>query len=432
MMLNPQRFGDPNKGRRSRVRLVLYACVIVTMFAGSLATVYSASADESPEVKKCRTGTGDASLDIRNCTQAITAGGLSKNILFVMLDRRGSAYFTLQQYELAIEDYNTILELYPDHVQTLNSRGGAYVLLGRLDDSLLDLNRAIALDPNNANAFNSRGFANHLLERYDAAIADYDRAIALDPADATWFNNRGLTYQSMEQFDKAVADYNRAIKIDPNYVNAITNRGIAYLLSKQYNSARRDFDKSIWLDPSQQQAFNSRGMLFVMKGEFARAIVDLDMAIKLDNDNFDTIRTRGMANFFAGRYREAENDFQRMTEHNPTVSYDMIWLYMAQSRAGSDGRRRLKDNAVHADLKKWPGQIVSFLLGNISSESLVALATNDKSKQHDRSFLLYFCLGQAALIRGDNKNAIEYFQNAVDSNHEFRSGAQAELRRLKQ
>lgn len=101
-----------------------------------------------------------------------------------------STKFDAGEYKEAIIDYNTVLELNPNHERVYEARGNAYFELG---------------DFNNAKG-------------------DYSKAIRQHPQNANLFNYRGETYEELGYYSSALRDYNRALKINPDYQEAQKNK----------------------------------------------------------------------------------------------------------------------------------------------------------------------------------------------------------------
>lgn len=100
---------------------------------------------------------------------------------------RGYLYFSLGEYELALQDYERALELSPDMPWYLNSRGVVYNALFEPDRSIVDLSRAIELDGSIDLFYINRGISHIMLGEYRQAEDDlqigikkgYDRDYAL-------------------------------------------------------------------------------------------------------------------------------------------------------------------------------------------------------------------------------------------------------------
>jgi len=123
--------------------------------------------------------------------------------------KRGEDYSDAHQYDRAIADYTTALELKPDYAEAYNNRGFAYYLKGDFDQAIKDYTRAIELRPNYPKAYNSRGVV-YMTGGYGAAksVPDFDRAIELKPdfryayinrANARLFSHPRLALQDFHQ-----------------------------------------------------------------------------------------------------------------------------------------------------------------------------------------------------------------------------------------
>jgi len=96
-----------------------------------------------------------------------------------------------------------------------NSRGAAYAAEEDWDRALSDYSTSIDLDPTVASTFYNRGLAYLHMADYERAIADFDQALERDPALAQALSDRGSAYRNKGEYDRAIADYDQAIRVDP-------------------------------------------------------------------------------------------------------------------------------------------------------------------------------------------------------------------------
>ena len=96
--------------------------------------------------------------------------------------KRGEGFSGVHQYNRAIDDYSTAIQLKPDYAEAYNDRAFAYYLKGDFERAIADYTRAIELRPNYPKAYNSRGVV-YMAGGYGAAksVPDFDRAIELKP-----------------------------------------------------------------------------------------------------------------------------------------------------------------------------------------------------------------------------------------------------------
>ena len=140
-------------------------------------------------------------------------------------NNRGIAYCFKHQYNLAINDYQTALEL--STISSITSavsfnlrnayinQGNQFIFKGENEKAISYFDKAIELDSNHPNAYIMRGTSYSFNGEYGKAISDYDKAIILDSNSSSAYSSLGSTYANMGKYDKAIAAFNNAIKIDP-------------------------------------------------------------------------------------------------------------------------------------------------------------------------------------------------------------------------
>ena len=124
--------------------------------------------------------------------------------------KRGEDFSGAHQYDRAIADYTTAIQLKPDYAEAYNDRGFAYYLKGDAERAIADYTRAIELRPNYPKAYNSRGVA-YMAHGYGAAksVPDFDRAIALKPDFRYAYINRANARLASHPW-LALQDFHRA------------------------------------------------------------------------------------------------------------------------------------------------------------------------------------------------------------------------------
>ncbi|MEZ4755497.1 MAG: tetratricopeptide repeat protein [Flavobacteriales bacterium] len=122
-----------------------------------------------------------------------------------------------QHDPLALQYYNTAIELRPNSVEALYNKG-IYCQEHGLDSlALVCYDRIKEVAPQNAMAYYNAGYV-LLTARGDTrkARAEFDRSIALLPTNANTYYNRGLTYEQDGLLDSALTDYLRALRLEPD------------------------------------------------------------------------------------------------------------------------------------------------------------------------------------------------------------------------
>ena len=141
-------------------------------------------------------------------SQTIAPPGSAAGAEFYL--KRGEDFSGVHEYDRAIADYTTAIQLKPDYAEAYNDRGFAYYLKGDAERAIADYTQAIALRPNYPKAYNSRGVV-YMAHGYGRAkaVADFDRAIALKPDFRYAYINRANARLASHPW-LALQDFHRA------------------------------------------------------------------------------------------------------------------------------------------------------------------------------------------------------------------------------
>jgi len=228
----------------------------------------------------------------------------------------GNNSYDLGNYEDAIKQFTTAINLSPEFGEAYNNRGLAYCGMGDYDKALADFGQAIQLLPSSAMPYSNRGATYLAMGDHTNALADLEKAIQLNPRFGKAHYIRGLAYLEMENYDNAIADFGKAIEFTPEQFTAMLNkmptsessftrqvtnrlefvqsyadlpsaytyRGIAYLNNKDYLKAFADFNKAIELQPDLALAYYYRGIAYSFYDERDKGIADFEKVLELNNN----------------------------------------------------------------------------------------------------------------------------------------------------
>jgi predicted O-linked N-acetylglucosamine transferase (SPINDLY family) len=205
------------------------------------------------------------------------------------------AAIALQRGELekAVQLYDIVIARKGDDSEAHYKRANALNGLGRWDAAVAGYDRSVELNPEHANAFCNRGAALERLGRWDKALASYDTAIALNPDDALAYYNRGSVLKELKRLDEALASYEHAIALKPDYAEAYINRGNLLRESGRDEAAVASYDTAIELNSGYFQAFHGRGLSLGRCGRLAEALASHERAIALKGDYAEAHIGRG-------------------------------------------------------------------------------------------------------------------------------------------
>ena len=253
---------------------------------------------------------------------------------------RGRVWAGLGEYERAIDDFNTAIELEP-RPEAYSARGDAFVAIGKYIAAMDDYERVIARRPD-ANVYSARGTAYLYLNLFDDALNDFKTAVRLDPTMATPYAMLGNIHlqqgdhgAAAEEFTQVIALMADSFDVDfLNFINtdiqsrlygfavqdvgsAYCGRGISRSRTGDIAGALSDFNAAIRNMPEHASFYLARATAYAEHGEHAEAIQDLEMASQLDDRSADTHCMKAWVHFCEEEFDEALHDCHIMIGLSP-------------------------------------------------------------------------------------------------------------------
>ncbi|XP_014882426.1 RNA polymerase II-associated protein 3-like, partial [Poecilia latipinna] len=182
--------------------------------------------------------------------------------------RRGAARFALQKHQLALEDYQMVLQLDPGNAEAQSEVKKLQEILAQVDV------RGPAVQPAEATAADQqrqleeqqrkqeavmqkdRGNAYFKEGKYEAAIECYSRGMEADGMNVLLPANRAMAFLKLDRYKEAEEDCTAAISLDDTYSKAFARRGTARLALGKLQEAKEDFQRLLQLEPGNKQALN--------------------------------------------------------------------------------------------------------------------------------------------------------------------------------
>jgi tetratricopeptide (TPR) repeat protein len=119
--------------------------------------------------------------------------------------------------------------------------------------------RVTTLAPDHGAAWNNLGLLQHRMGRYEDARRHYEVALAADPTLAEAAYNLGSLYDDLGDSPEATLWYRRALEIRPDYADAHFNLASALERAGEGQAARRHWVRYLELDPDSRWAEIARG-----------------------------------------------------------------------------------------------------------------------------------------------------------------------------
>ncbi|HEY4194467.1 MAG TPA: tetratricopeptide repeat protein [Mucilaginibacter sp.] len=261
--------------------LLILVCYTVNVFGQAVTTVHKpAPVDSATRVTQLQKNIEDVTLAIK---QKKSSNPTALSVLYIMRAMDESA---LQQYDTAIQDFSTAIEINADLKVAYWNRGLAYERVKNYDGALSDYQKALTYyknDPSQAVIlYNNIAIIQKDLRKFDEAIASDSIAIALEPRYPPAYVNRAKVYMITRKYENAIKDFN--IALNANYSkqvlsNLLFGRGDAKRFLRRYKEAINDYSLAIELNPDNRLAYWNRAASYNQNGDFELANTDYSKAI---------------------------------------------------------------------------------------------------------------------------------------------------------
>lgn len=215
---------------------------------------------------------------------------------------RARAYLVLGETELAQKDFEQVIALAPDAVDTYVELATLAFEQGNLEQALQYLNHAEALEDSNARLFATRARIYEQQEKIPESIADLERALTLRTNDSKSLLLRGKLYRQQGQMDAALLDFNAVLKLEPDHHKARLERARTYEQTGDYEQALEDVDYLITQAPLNEEALWVQVRLLEALSDYTRADETLQHLKQLEPQNLTEVVLRQM------KLRERQGD----------------------------------------------------------------------------------------------------------------------------
>jgi len=230
---------------------------------------------------------------------------------------KGIALRNLGRHEEALECYDTALKINPENEISWNNKGIALGNLGRHEEALECYDTTLRINPDYINAWNNKGIALGNLGRHEEALECYDTALKINPENEISWNNKGIALGNLGRHEEALECYDTALRINPDYINAWNNKGIALGDLGRHEEALECYDTILKINPEFKDALNNKGIALGNLGKYEEAIECFNDIIKRNPKDEDALNNKGLALGNLGKYEEALECYDTALKINP-------------------------------------------------------------------------------------------------------------------
>jgi Flp pilus assembly protein TadD len=194
--------------------------------------------------------------------------------------------------ERAMAHYRACLELAPTYTAAQHNLGMLLYESGRTEEALDEFDQVLALDPDHPRTRVSRGWA--LLTLGRPATEVFREATLSTPEDDLAWHGLGSAlhreHREAERSDDAADAFRRALELEPQHAGAACKLGAVSLRADQLDDAVSWLRRCVELRPTDAGSRAWLGWAPQRRGEHEAAIAEYRTALSMDPDNEYAIR----------------------------------------------------------------------------------------------------------------------------------------------
>ena len=175
------------------------------------------------------------------------------------------------KFNIALQEWNSYLDSYPDDAAGLSNRGNVRLVLGDVEGSIEDQNKAISLEPGEIDPYINRGIAEEALGQWSQAEKDYLFVISKDSKNFSALYNLANVEGSTFKWEKARDLFSKAALYNPGFAMARSSMALADLQLGNIDESEKELKNLIRRYPTFADARAALTALNWSKGESGKA-----------------------------------------------------------------------------------------------------------------------------------------------------------------
>ena len=254
-----------------------------------------------------------------------------------------------QRINNAIVLYDKVLEIDPEHVDSLFDKGRILVYLNQTEEGMSLVDDALSIQPKNVKILNYK--ANWLAKNgnLDEALTYSEIALKVNPDDVTSLTNKGDWLAKNGNQDEAISYYEKALKTNPNFKDIFGKTNLDKILEHQpenldalnakgaslvslgrssqgytvvyidyVDDAISYFDRVLEKDPQHIDALFNKGRALVQINQTSEGMVLIDKILSIDPENVDALTYKGDRLINVNNLKEGMPFIEKALEIDPT------------------------------------------------------------------------------------------------------------------
>ena len=223
-------------------------------------------------------------------------------------------------FQVAKDLYNQILEINPNHTDALNNLGSIYSKLDDNQKAISCYEKVIKINPNHTDTLNNLGSIYSKLDDNQKAKDYYEKVIKINPNIIDTHYNLGIIFEKLLEHQKAINCFEKVIEINPNHTRALINLGNVKFKSDDIQNAKVFFEKAIEINPTNAYIHNNLGLVYNKMEEYQKAKACYQKAIEIDSNYLDAYNNLGLIYNKLQEYQKAISCYEKAIEIKPNYA----------------------------------------------------------------------------------------------------------------
>ncbi len=198
-----------------------------------------------------------------------------------------------------------------------NTLGAVLKRQGNFDEAVESYQKAVKINPNYGEAYYNMGNALNLRGRTEEAVTAYRKVLAINPKNPEAYNNLGASLKDQGKLEEAIECYKKALEIRPNYAESYNNMGAALKNQGKLEEAIDCYNKALAINPNNAEAHYNLGNALKTQGKLGEAIECYEKSLSLRPSNSEAYNNMGNAFKDQGRLDEAVLSCRKAVEIDP-------------------------------------------------------------------------------------------------------------------
>ncbi len=246
----------------------------------------------------------------------------------------GLTHYKMEQYELALNQYQAALDMQPAHTQSRLMVAMTLLKQKRLDDAIAETVKVLARDPRNGLAYNIMGSAYLASGDFDKGMEKLDKALEIDPSLADAHLKKGLFNLAKGNPQRAEAELVAAVGIAPEHLNTRLLLAGHYLRQQNYTGALDTLQEGLSNRPQDALLYNYMAAAWFARKNNDRAVDALQKAKAIKQDYFAPYFN--LANYYAAssQPQKALEEYRGVLRIDPNNLKALLRLAALQELTG--------------------------------------------------------------------------------------------------